>query len=153
MMSHNRLSTVATCQRRAHHSRNDARRGIAAVEFALVLPVFFLMVFGMIEYGRMVMVQQSLTNSSREGARLAVVDGSTVDSVKDVVENYLSSAAVAVDRNNILVSPDPATTAFGDPITVSIAVPYSDVSWLPTPAFLGNTTITATSVMRREGIQ
>ncbi len=129
------------------------RRGVAAVEFALIVPIFFLLVFGMIEYGRMVMVQQTLTNSSREGARLAVVDGATVDSVKDVVENYLSSAAVAVDRNNILVSPDPATTTFGDPITVTISVPYSDVSWLPTPTFLGNTTITATSGMRREGIQ
>ncbi len=43
------------------------RRGTAAVEFALVAPVFFLLVFGMIEYGRMVMVQQVITNASREG--------------------------------------------------------------------------------------
>ncbi len=42
------------------------RRGAAAVEFAIVAPVFFLLVFGMIEYGRMVMVQQVITNASRE---------------------------------------------------------------------------------------
>ena len=39
------------------------RRGTAAVEFALVAPVFFLLVFGMIEYGRMVMVQHVITNA------------------------------------------------------------------------------------------
>src|SRR5205823_8867626 len=38
------------------------RRAAAAVEFAVVAPVFFLLVFGMIEYGRMVMVQQVITN-------------------------------------------------------------------------------------------
>src|SRR5690606_32800631 len=48
------------------------RRGASAVEFALVAPIFVLFVFGMVEYGRMVMVQQVLTNASREGARRAV---------------------------------------------------------------------------------
>ena len=43
-------------------------RGVAAVEFALVAPLFLLFLFGMIEFGRMVMVQQVLTNASREGA-------------------------------------------------------------------------------------
>ncbi len=40
------------------------------MEFAVVAPVFLLLVFGMIEYGRMVMVQQVITNASREGARV-----------------------------------------------------------------------------------
>ncbi|HRX81016.1 MAG TPA: TadE/TadG family type IV pilus assembly protein, partial [Pirellulaceae bacterium] len=38
------------------------QRGAAAVEFAVVAPIFVLLLFGMIEYGRMVMVQQMLTN-------------------------------------------------------------------------------------------
>ena len=46
------------------------RLAAAAVEFAVVAPVFLLLVFGMIEYGRMVMVYQILTNASREGARV-----------------------------------------------------------------------------------
>ncbi|MGB6041722.1 MAG: TadE family protein, partial [Pirellulales bacterium] len=50
------------------------RRGVAAVEFALVAPLFVLMVMGMIEVGRAIMVQQVLTNASREGARRAVLD-------------------------------------------------------------------------------
>ena len=61
------------------------------VEFALVAPVFFLLVFGMIEYGRMVMVQQILTNASREGARLAVLDGITTGNVTAAVSDYLTA--------------------------------------------------------------
>ena len=53
------------------------RFGAAAVEFAIVAPLFFLLVFGMVEFGRMVMIQQVLTNGSREGARKAVLDGAT----------------------------------------------------------------------------
>ena len=52
-------------------------------------------VFGMIEYGRMVMVYQVLTNASREGARAAVLDGATTTSVTTAVNSYLSAAAVS----------------------------------------------------------
>ena len=44
------------------------RRGAAATEFAIVAPVFFLMVIGFIEFGRALMVQQVLVNASRVGA-------------------------------------------------------------------------------------
>ena len=60
----------------------------------MVAPVLFLIVFGMIEFGRMVMVQQVITNASREGARVAVLDGAqrvgTTDSpgVIDTVQDY-----------------------------------------------------------------
>ncbi len=53
------------------------RQGAAAVEFAIVAPVFFLMVFGMIEFGRAIMVKQVMTNAARDGARLAILDSPT----------------------------------------------------------------------------
>ena len=129
------------------------RRGASAVEFALVAPVFILLVFGMIEFGRMVMVQQLLTNASREGARRAVLDGSTVDDVKSLVQQYLTDTSVTVPLENISVTPDPTTAEFGDPITVSVSVAYPDVSWLPAPMFLGETNMEASTVMRRETVQ
>src|SRR5882757_936386 len=63
------------------------RRGAAAVEFAIVAPVFFLLVFGMVEYGRMIMVQQVITNAAREGARVGVLDGSALSDVTTAVNN------------------------------------------------------------------
>ncbi len=107
----------------------------------------------MIEYGRMVMVQQMLTNATREGARRAVVDGTTVDSVKTTVKDYLTSGNITVNDNEITVTPDPTTATNGDPVTVSMTLPFSRVSWLPSPMFLGSANMTATSVMRRESVQ
>jgi Flp pilus assembly protein TadG len=126
------------------------RAGVAAVEFALVAPVFFVLVFGMIEFGRMVMVQQILTNASREGARRAVLDGATSTNVNTVVDDYLTSASIS--GASVAITPGtPSSAAFGDPVTVVISVPFSSVSWMPSPWFLTATTLTATTVMRREG--
>jgi len=128
------------------------RRGAAVVEFAVVAPVFITMVFGMIEYGRMVMVQQMLTNASREGARVGVLDGTTTSEVQSAVTTYLSNAGVT--GTTVTVTPNPPSSAgYGAPVTVTVTVPFSQVSWLPTPMFLSGKTLTATSVMRRETVQ
>jgi hypothetical protein len=128
------------------------RRGAAAVEFAVVAPVFLLLVFGMIEYGRMVMVQQVLTNASREGARVAVLDGSTAQEVQDTINQYLNSGSI----HGAVITIDPANptdAGFGDPVTVSVDIGFSQVSWLPSPMYLGGRTLSATTVMRRECVQ
>lgn len=128
------------------------RRAAAAVEFALVAPVFFLLVFGMIEYGRMVMVQQVLTNASREGARAAVLDGATVATVQNTVTSYLTAGSIT--GATITVAPNPLSGAeFGDPVTVTASISFNQVSWLPSPMYLGGKTMTASTVMRREAVQ
>ena len=116
--------------------------------------MFFLLIFGMIEYGRMVMVQQVITNASREGARLAVLDGATYAEVDARVDEYLVSASIDTASAVVTVAPDPPTNAaFGDPITVSVSIPFAEVSWLPSPMYLGGKTLSATTVMRRESVQ
>ena len=127
------------------------RRGASVVEFAIVAPVFFILVFGMIEYGRMVMVQQVLTNATREGARRAVLDGATTDDIETVVEDYLTNSSIS--GGTVTVSPDPPSSAgSGDPVTVTVNIGFDEVSWLPSPFFLGGRTMTAQSVMRRESV-
>lgn len=124
------------------------------VEFAIVAPLFFLLVFGMIEYGRMVMVQQVITNASREGARRAVLDGATTTEVRTKVNNYLESAGIEKKDEYITVSPDPPTTAgYRQPVKVTIKVPFSEVSWIPAPMFLKGVDLSATTVMSRESVQ
>jgi len=136
------------------------RRGAAAVEFAVVAPLFFLLVFGLIEFGRMVMVQQILTNASREGARVAVLDGTTESEVLDAVDAYMVTASVqGVQRDLIAIDDetgeekDFTLADYGDAIRVSVSVPFDQVSWLPSPMFLGGNTLSATTVMRRETVQ
>jgi Flp pilus assembly protein TadG len=55
------------------HSRSR-NRGQALVEFALVIPLFLLMLVGIFDLGRAVFSYNTLTNAAREGARLAIVN-------------------------------------------------------------------------------
>ena len=139
-----------TCRRK--------RQGTAAVEFAIVAPLFFLLIFGMIEFGRAIMVQQVLTNASREGARVAVLDGSTSAGAKQKVSDYLSAAGITGATATVCDSTgaevEPSTIGYGQSVTVNVQVPFSSVSWLPAPWFLtGSTQLKATTVMRRETVQ
>ncbi len=138
-----------------YRSCRKNRQGAAAVEFAIVAPVFFLLVFGMIECGRMIMVQQIITNAAREGARMAVLDGATTggsDGVLTKVTEYLEGAGIR--GANITVSPDPPDSAgWGEPVTVTVSIPFSQVSWLPTPMFVGrDMELSSNATMRRETV-
>jgi Flp pilus assembly protein TadG len=110
--------------------------------------VFFILLFGLIEYGRAVMVQQILTNAAREGGRVAILTTATSTSVKSAVTTYLTNAGISGATPT--VSPDPATATSGQTITVQVTVPFTSVSWLPTPQWLGSKTLKAVSAMRTE---
>lgn len=55
--------------------RRGRSRGQTLVEFALIAPLFFLLLFSIIEFGRAVYYIQMLNNAAREGARYAIVHG------------------------------------------------------------------------------
>lgn len=137
---------------KVYRSCRKERLGVAAVEFAVVAPLFFLLLLGMIEIGRMVMVQQVITNASREGARIAVLDGTTTADVMEAVETYLAGGGVR--SATVTVTPDPPSQAgYDEPVTVTVRVPFNQVSWLPTPMFLGGVQLSAVTTMRRETAQ
>jgi Flp pilus assembly protein TadG len=125
------------------------RRGVAAVEFAVVAPIFFMLVIGIIEIGRAMMVQQVLINASRVGARRAITLSSSEQAVIDAVTEY--TAGVGVEGVSVAVAPNPATAAAGTSVTVDVEIDYSEVSWLPAPWFMGGKQLSASSVMRKEG--
>lgn len=148
LQGYNSLESGSQC---APLRKRLARHGAAATEFAIVAPVFFLMLVGFLEFGRALMVQQVLINASRVGAREAITTGATQAGVESAVEDY--SAGVAVAGVAVTVSPDPASAAPGTTITVTTSVPFADVSWMTSPWFLGTKTLTASSMMRKEGFE
>jgi Flp pilus assembly protein TadG len=109
------------------------------------------MIAGFIEFGRALMVQQVLINASRVGARQASTTSATSTEVQTAVQDYAS--ALAVPGVNVVVSPNPTAANPGDPVTVTTSVPFNNVSWLASPWFLGGTTLTASSQMRKEGFE
>jgi Flp pilus assembly protein TadG len=68
-------------------------RGAEALEFALVLPVFFLLVFGIVDFGYMINHDTMINNASREGAREGSqnISATALNDVKCVVRQALST--------------------------------------------------------------
>ena len=71
------------------------RKGQALAEFALILPVLFLLIAGIIEFGRGWNIQQAVTDAAREGARnTVVVDGRSTTDVENLIKARLALAAI-----------------------------------------------------------
>ena len=126
------------------------RRGAAIVEFALVAPVFLILITGVVELGRGIVVQQLLTNASREGARIGGYDTTTSTStVTTAVNSYLTN--VGISGATTTVSPNPPSLASdGQSVSVTVSIPFTKVSYLPAPFYMGGTTLQATTVMCRQ---
>lgn len=119
------------------------------------MPIFVLMVFGMVEIGRAVMVQQVLVNASREGARLGVLDGTTDEDVRTRVNDYLQAASLPAATTEQITFPQgsPQDVGYGNPVEVKVELGFGQVTWLATPIYLGGKTLEASTVMRRETVQ
>lgn len=81
---------------RSQPGRLPGDRGAAAVEFALLLPVLLLIVFGIIDFGRALNAQVTLTQAAREGARLAALNQPDVVGRTQAAATGLSPVAVSV---------------------------------------------------------
>jgi Flp pilus assembly protein TadG len=129
------------------------RSGATAVELAMVAPVFVALLVGELEASRLGMVSQLLTTAAREGCRVAVLGGSSASDVQSRVNAVLSGSGVSVGTvTPTCPSPYAWDTAPGGvAVTVSLSVPYSQVSWLGAPFFLSrNATISASATLSSE---
>jgi hypothetical protein len=71
--------------------KSSSQKGASLVEFALVLPVLILILFGIIEFGLIFYNQQVITNASREGARYGIISQTprvTEAQIKQRVKDY-----------------------------------------------------------------
>jgi Flp pilus assembly protein TadG len=57
---------------RVRHQRRRSQRGVAMIEFALAFPLFFAVLYAIVMYSMIFLVQQSLTSAAAEGARAAL---------------------------------------------------------------------------------
>ena len=119
---------------------------------AIVAPVLVTVLLGQIEASRLGMVAQVLTTAAREGCRVAVTPGATQTGVQNRINAVLSGSGISVGTITP-TCPSPYTwnnAPDGTPITITMSVPYSQVSWLGTPYFLTNVNINAQATMSSE---
>jgi len=135
--------------RLAASRRPGRRRAAAVVEFAVVLPLLLTILFGIIEYGWVFMVRQTLQTAAREGCRLAVLQTS-VDPYTNVLSR-VSKVMAPTGLTSYTVTMTHATSS--NPVeTVTITIPYSDVSLMG--GFFGTKSfdLGGTCTMRKEGM-
>ena len=151
-------------------ARSTDRRGAAIAETAVVLPVFFVILFGFIEFGHVYLTIHSLNSAARRAARLGVSDGATTAEVIDLAEEIVGSAfrvqdatilvkdASVFDTSNVdaesidyaaLPSIELSAAERRQLFLVRVAVNYGDIAILG-PRWLGNIQLYGQAVMRKE---
>lgn len=88
------------------------QRGAALIEAAVTIPIILLISVGIFEFGRAYQTWQVLTNAAREGARVAIIAGSTDDQVTAAVRNYMAMGGL----------PNAGTA----PLVINRAVPFGE---------------------------
>lgn len=133
--------------------KKDKREdGQAMVEFALILPIFLLILCGIIDFGWLFYNQLSLNNACREGARYAVVN-TAEDANTQAIINHIENSTTTVFANDG-VDIEITYTAPNDPTSGDIRVTLeAEISFF-TPVLstvMGKEkTITSTVIMKVE---
>jgi Flp pilus assembly protein TadG len=140
-------------------------RGVAVVEFALVLPVLLLVLLGTIDFGKAINYWIDETHMANQAARLAAVNAPSsstgglsiqqfVQQGADTSELRNGGTAAVPNRTTVCISFPNGTSNVGDPVMVNVSIP--SYNWMP---FLASSTygtgltsqsITASATMRLE---
>jgi Flp pilus assembly protein TadG len=133
---------MMTRQRR----KNSQRRGAAAVEFAVCLPVLLAFVFGILEFSRATQLQQSTRLAAFEGARAGITLDAASSDVTTAVNRVMS--AVSISNFSTTVSPSPLTYT-SPTVTVTVNLDPTQNAWF-TWFIRSNNTISSSVTLSRE---
>ncbi len=150
----NRVRRLWSCLRRSE-------RGQAMAEFALLVPVFMVVLFAIVDFGNAYSKYVSITNAARDGARLGV----TGDTSANIVTRVNQTSGICngptyttCSDSNLSVSVSGAGGSSGSDVTVTASYSYSFITplaalvrLLPGSRSIGSSiTLTSTAVMRIE---
>jgi hypothetical protein len=125
---------------------HDEEKGASAVEFAIILPVLIMIVFGIFEFGFAFNKYISLTHAAREGARLAAVGLYEED--PDEFEQRVRDSIPIVEIETITVD-NPEGIKIGNPVKVSLKGEIFFID-IPMAGRWGPIELTAEATLRRE---
>ena len=131
----------------------DSRRsGVSAIEIALLLPLIILILFGVIEYGWMFLKAEQLNAAARHGVRVGVVEAATNAEVNAAVDQLMLDAGLAASGYVITLAPtDVSLVPAGDSFTVTVTVPYANITLTNLPILPMPTSLKGSTTMAKEG--
>jgi Flp pilus assembly protein TadG len=135
------------------------QRGAALVEAAITVPIILLISVGIFEFGRAYQTWQVLTNAAREGARVAVIEGSTDADVRTRVNQYLTVGGLTtLADSNIPIQRTVPLTGSATASRVQLNYPFAFMVLNPVVRLIAPTdtktgapiSMTAAALMRNE---
>jgi Flp pilus assembly protein TadG len=101
------------------------QEGAGVVEFAIIAPLFAMLLFGLVEFGLAMYEKGVVTNASREGARFGVVYSTprkTQAEIVTKVQEYLTKSGFTTPAT---INVTGAQGASGNPLSVTVTYPYN----------------------------
>lgn len=137
---------------RGRIKRIGSRRGLSTVEMALIMPLVLLMVLGILEYGWLFSKAADVNNACRVGARTGSLGGKATADVEAAVLAAMTAAGLQDSEYTLTLDPaDPSTLSSGQALTVTLSIPYANISVVNSALIPTPTNLSSTVVMAREG--
>lgn len=130
----------------ARKQNNQRRKGVTAVEFALTLPILFLLVFGAYELSRANMIKHTTEAACYEGARLGIVPGATAENCEAACRDILATAGIS--QATVTIDP-PSLNTESELINVTISVDFASNTTIA-PFFMRDGNFVRTCELTRE---
>lgn len=121
-----------------------SQKGQSLVEFALILPLFIVVLFGIMEFGRLWEMTNLITSASREGARVAAIAGTSQSQAINAAQNVLSAANI----NDATISISGPNSS--NEVSVTVSINYEPITGSIIPG-LNDFSLTRSTIMRWEG--
>ena len=138
--------------------RPHSELGQSLVEFTLILPVFLILLFGLVDFGRAFYTWQIVTNASREGARAAAIQSDAATIIAKTRGSFCNPypSSCALDTSLMTITPTNVQGSRGDNTSVQVNYRFSYVTPISPllNLFFGSSitapTISSTTTMRLE---
>lgn len=112
--------------------RDRARRGVAAVEFAFILPVLLILIVALWDLGQLVRGLQIVSIAAREGGRQAASGTKSLTQIESLVlatlsQNGLPTSGATFQYLNATSAKDPLSADQSDELRVTVSIPFSSL--------------------------
>lgn len=105
-----------------------SRPGVVLVEMAIVMVLLTLLLFGLIEYGFMILRAQQITNAARYGARIGITIDSTNTRVEEAIATAMNAAGMGSSGYTVTFLPADVQGLSGrEELKITLSVPYANI--------------------------
>lgn len=142
------FNTKSNRRKRKLGKRSSARKGAATVEFALVAPLLFLILFMTIEASRFLMSLHTVAGAAREANRVFAVRNNQEDAEQVALE-YMQRSFFDIENLDLTFTTEPSSIDGFEVLSCTVEINYEDVSLISDPFNLGAQNVRGFSSMYR----